>query len=91
MVSHEADWRPCRFLKAEENSWQNRRVTTHYMVKTIADLAKYLKVSPSTLYKLCIEGRVSAANVARHWRFRKDIIDNWLDEAPCDAQWAAKK
>lgn len=51
-------------------------------VMTIDDLAAYLKLSKSTLYKLCAEGKVPGTKVGRHWRFRKDIIDNWLGEVP---------
>jgi excisionase family DNA binding protein len=51
---------------------------THEMVMTIEDLAKYLKLSLSTLYKLCAEGKVPGTKVGRHWRFRKDIIDDWI-------------
>ena len=49
-------------------------------VMTIDELAKYLKVSKSTLYKLCQDGRVPGQKVGRHWRFRKETIDRWLDE-----------
>ena len=49
-------------------------------VMTIGELAKYLKVSKSTLYKLCQDGKVPGQKVGRHWRFRKETIDRWLDE-----------
>jgi len=49
-------------------------------VLTIDELAAYLKVAKSTLYKLCQEGRVPGQKVGRHWRFRKETIDRWLDE-----------
>ena len=55
---------------------------THDNVMTIDDLAKYLKLSTSTLYKLCAEGKVPGTKIGRHWRFRKDIIDNWLGNVP---------
>jgi excisionase family DNA binding protein len=48
------------------------------MVMTIDDLAKYLKLSTSTLYKLCAEGKVPGQKVGKHWRFHKDVIDHWL-------------
>ncbi len=48
-------------------------------VMTIDDLAAYLKVSKSTLYKLCADGKVPGQKVGRHWRFRKAVIDEWLD------------
>lgn len=48
------------------------------MVMTIDDLAKYLKLSTSTLYKLCAEGKVPGQKVGRHWRFHRTVIDQWL-------------
>lgn len=49
-------------------------------VMTIEELAEYLKVSRSTLYKLAQEGKVPGQKVGRHWRFHRDIIDTWLAE-----------
>lgn len=49
-------------------------------VMTIDDLAVYLKLSKSTLYKLCSEGKVPGQKVGRHWRFHKDMIDSWLKQ-----------
>lgn len=48
---------------------------------TIDDLAAYLQIAKSTLYKLAQEGKVPGQKVGRHWRFSKDAIDRWL-EAP---------
>jgi len=53
-------------------------------ILTIGELSEYLKIPRSTLYKLCQEGRipsqkVPSQKVGRHWRFRKDTIDKWLD------------
>ena len=48
-------------------------------VLTIDDLASYLKVPKSTLYKLCQNGKVPGQKVGRHWRFRKATIDHWID------------
>ncbi|MBI4881566.1 MAG: helix-turn-helix domain-containing protein [Planctomycetes bacterium] len=50
-------------------------------VLTIDELADYLKVSKSTLYKLAREGRVPGQKVGRHWRFRKETIDRWLEQS----------
>lgn len=49
-------------------------------VMTIGDLAMYLKLSKSTLYKLAQEGKVPGQKVGRHWRFHKAVIDRWLGE-----------
>lgn len=49
-------------------------------VLTIEDLANYLKISKSSLYKIVREGNIPAQKVGRHWRFRKSAIDLWLEE-----------
>jgi excisionase family DNA binding protein len=49
-------------------------------VLTVDELAIYLKVSRSTLYKLLAEGKVPGQKVGRHWRFSKVAIDRWLQE-----------
>ena len=54
----------------------------HGSVFTIGDLAGYLKISKSTLYKLAQEGRLPGAKIGRHWRFHRDAIDAWLKERP---------
>ena len=45
---------------------------------TIEELAEYLKVAKSTLYKVAQEGKVPGQKVGKHWRFRKGAIDEWL-------------
>jgi len=47
-------------------------------VLTIEELAAYLKISKSTLYKLAQNGEVPGQKVGKHWRFRRDIIDQWM-------------
>lgn len=49
-------------------------------VMTIEELATYLKLSKSTLYKLAQEGKVPGQKVGRHWRFHKAVIDRWLGD-----------
>lgn len=45
----------------------------------IEGLAKYLDVPKSTLYKLAQEGEIPGQKVGKHWRFRQETIDTWLD------------
>ena len=47
-------------------------------VLTIDELAEYLKISKSTLYKLAQEGSIPSQKVGKHWRFHKDTVDEWL-------------
>lgn len=49
-------------------------------VLTIEELSVYLKIPRSTLYKLVREGKIPSQKVGRHWRFRKETIDRWLDD-----------
>jgi len=49
-------------------------------ILTIEELSVYLKISKSTLYKLVREDKIPSHKVGRHWRFRKETIDRWLDE-----------
>lgn len=47
-------------------------------VMTIDELAVYLQVSKSSLYKLAQDGKVPAQKVGKHWRFHREAIDTWL-------------
>jgi len=49
-------------------------------VLTIEELAAYPKISKSSLYKLAQKGEIPGQKVGKHWRFRRDIIDQWLAE-----------
>lgn len=49
-------------------------------IMTIAETAQYLRISLSSLYKLAQGGRVPCQKVGRHWRFRREAIDRWLEQ-----------
>ena len=48
-------------------------------ILTLDELHAYLKIPKPTLYALAQNGRIPAAKVGKHWRFRKDEIDEWLN------------
>ena len=56
-------------------------------VFTIEELAEYLKISKSTLYKLAQEGSIPGQKVGKHWRFHKEAIDKWLQQRGPNATW----
>ena len=60
-------------------------------VLTIEELSEYLKIAKSTLYKLSQEGKIPCQKVGRHWRFRKETIDRWLDESPASREILEKE
>jgi len=60
-------------------------------VLTIDELAEYLKIPKSTLYKLAQEGKVPGQKVGRHWRFRKEAVDRWLEQRGPETDSAATR
>lgn len=44
----------------------------------IQQLAEYLQMNKMTVYKLARQGKIPAFKVASEWRFKKDLIDQWL-------------
>ena len=47
-------------------------------ILTVEELHSYLKIPKATLYSLAQSGRIPAAKVGKHWRFRRSDIDAWL-------------
>ena len=50
-------------------------------IMTVPELAKYLRIPRATAYKLAQEGRIPCQKVGRHWRFRKEAVDRWLEKS----------
>lgn len=46
---------------------------------TIEDLAAYLKVTRRTIYEWVKHNKIPAIKLVGQWRFKKDIIDAWLN------------
>jgi len=49
-------------------------------ILTIEDVAAYLRLTPQTIYRWAQEKRIPAVKLGKEWRFRRSIIDAWLDE-----------
>lgn len=48
-------------------------------ILTLSELAQYLRLAESTIYKLAREGTIPAQKLGKQWRFHKGAIDRWLD------------
>lgn len=48
------------------------------LVMTVAEVAEYLRIPKSSVYKLAQEGRIPCIKAGRRWRFHRGAIDNWL-------------
>ena len=49
-------------------------------VMDIRQAASYLGISGDTLYRYASEGFVPAFKLGNRWRFRKSLLDSWMDE-----------
>jgi excisionase family DNA binding protein len=50
-------------------------------ILTLEDCAKYLRVHPSTIYRLVKKKEIPAFKVGRAWRFTRKSIDRWRADA----------
>ncbi len=50
-------------------------------IMTIEEVAKYLKMRPQTIYKWAQEGKLPGAKLGKEWRFRKHLLDEWIDSS----------
>ena len=49
-------------------------------ILTIEEVAAYLRLKPQTIYKWAQEKRIPAAKLGKEWRFRRSVIDRWVDD-----------
>ena len=50
-------------------------------VMTLEEVAGYLRVHPSTIYRLLKKKKLPAFKVGSDWRFNLESIDRWRAEA----------
>jgi excisionase family DNA binding protein len=47
-------------------------------IMTVHDVAQYLRLSEAKVYKMANEGHVPALRIGKTWRFKKELIDEWI-------------
>jgi excisionase family DNA binding protein len=50
-------------------------------VLTLEEVAQYLRVHPSTVYRLLKKKELPAFKMGSDWRFNVESIDRWLETA----------
>jgi excisionase family DNA binding protein len=58
---------------------KKRRAHQLEQIMTLREVARYLGLHVMTVYKLTREGRVPAAKIGGQWRFKRDVLDEWLE------------
>ncbi len=49
-------------------------------VMDIRQASEYLGISGDTLYRYASEGFIPAFKLGNRWRFKKNLLDSWMDE-----------
>ena len=52
----------------------------NHEILTLEEVALYLRLKPQTIYKWAQEKRIPAVKLGKEWRFRRSILDRWLNE-----------
>lgn len=48
------------------------------VVMTVHDVAKYLRLSEATVYKLAKDKKIPAIKIGRAWRFQRRVVEEWI-------------
>ena len=48
---------------------------------TVHDVALYLRMSEAKVYRLVKKKQIPVVRIGKTWRFRKDVLDDWLSES----------
>ncbi len=54
-------------------------VTESREVMNLREASQYLGVSPDTLYRYISEDRIPAFKLGNRWKFKKTILDRWME------------
>ena len=57
----------------------------------IRQASQYLGVSPDTLYKYVTEEKIPAFKLGNRWKFKKTILDQWMEQKSTMNMGSAKK
>lgn len=48
-------------------------------IMTAQELSAYLKITTTTIYKLAQQGDIPSFKIGSEWRFKKELVDRWLE------------
>ncbi len=50
-------------------------------ILTVEEVARYLKVTERHVYKLLSDRKIPAFKVGGTWRFKKELLENWIQDS----------
>ena len=56
------------------------RIAMTDQLMTIDEVARYMRVSRFTIYRLAKNHFIPATKIGRQWRFQKEEIDRWVKD-----------
>ena len=59
-------------VQSEDNTARNGEILT------VMEVARFLRVPKSTVYKLARVGELPASKIGKHWRFLRRDIHEWM-------------
>jgi excisionase family DNA binding protein len=57
---------------------QEFKVEPERLIMTVHDVARYLRLSESKVYRSARAGVLPAIRIGKTWRFNKELIDEWF-------------
>ena len=58
----------------------NQETKENLTIMTVPEVAEYLRISETKVYRLVKQHRIPVARIGKAWRFRKDLLDAWLSQ-----------
>jgi excisionase family DNA binding protein len=56
----------------------DRKGQENIPIMTVREVADYLRLSEAKVYRLANEGNVPSFRLGKSWRFRRDLLDEWI-------------
>ena len=78
-------------INAAERAHMDRFDEMKNRILTVQDLASYLRVHPSTIYRMLKKNQLPAFRVGSDWRFNVEAIDKWRAAVESGAPGSPKR
>ena len=47
-------------------------------IMTVREVARYLRMSEAKVYRMVNNGQIPSFRLGKSWRFKRDLVDNWI-------------